>query len=772
MFPSKEKIEKIKQLKESNREKIYSQYKTFYKSYKHNPRPITSIFPMKTARPNKTEINTMLTMTGNSKSPLQTFYNTFYTNQTSPNQIEQTTTSNTKKKKYFGLDGNTPLPYFNGTQYTNASKYDAGGSTLTGYNTMSNFNKTQYTKEDELLVQNAFYNINQPRRILDKETAQEIYNRFNIEKKLTEDERKNIEKTIRPFSQSKAIGLNTMYGNSTSNNINGIYFEVKGEPSFRTPFKAYKALKLNNQLAKKVEEIRNIRQFQSYQEEFEKVQTRRIQTAKMPHIRVVSKHELKLAETRNKKIQELMDMAEVAINTGDPKGLRPAYAGEEKVVKEGEPKLTREEMLKVIEIGVRYVGANYHPQTRTQFGMTFGDGNIYLYGGLAGRKLGDLWSCDIMNKKALVWKKLFDKPYKVKAPKKKEEGDKHLIEDDNHSLQESESHNISYEEEMHEYTPLHRYGHTMHFYKHKLYIIGGYFHNWKNNPTNETLMIIYDLMSGKWYKDTSGIREKDNETVSSNMTNSSFNSNIFQDINYSTYQKKTGTENVGPCLRRNHVSILIGSTIFLYGGVNQNDKYLSDCWVYNLKCPGWSTVEIKGRIPPPLGYHCCTLGLEKERLYNPALNIYKVPESTRKTVQLIKYEGVFFFGGMNDNRVPTNLFFLMKIGKKQMEFEIPKTYGEPPSPRISSTIDFYPNLNFLILHGGRNDTIEKSFFNDFFVLDLETMNWTKGIFKKEVSIERAEHQSMVFGNKLLILGGVNINSFMNFDFSIINLDFI
>ena len=65
MFPSKEKIEKIKQLKESNREKIYSQYKTFYKSYKHNPRRITSIFPMKTARPNKTEINTMLTMTGN-----------------------------------------------------------------------------------------------------------------------------------------------------------------------------------------------------------------------------------------------------------------------------------------------------------------------------------------------------------------------------------------------------------------------------------------------------------------------------------------------------------------------------------------------------------------------------------------------------------------------------------------------------------------------------------------------------------------------------------
>ena len=65
-----------------------------------------------------------------------------------------------------------------------------------------------------------------------------------------------------------------------------------------------------------------------------------------------------------------------------------------------------------------------------------------------------------------------------------------------------------------------------------------------------------------------------------------------------------------------------------------------------------------------------------------------------------------------------------------------------------------------------------SFMNDFYVLDLETMHWIKALLVKDIPIERAEHKSLIFGNKLLILGGVNMNSFMNFDFSITNLDFI
>jgi hypothetical protein len=134
---------------------------------------------------------------------------------------------------------------------------------------------------------------------------------------------------------------------------------------------------------------------------------------------------------------------------------------------------------------------------------------------------------------------------------------------------------------------------------------------------------------------------------------------------------------------------------------------------------------------------------------------------------------VFFFGGMNDNRVPTSLFFVMKIGKKQIEFEIPTTHGKPPLPRISASMDFYPNLNIIIIHGGRNDRNENSIYNDYVVLDLETMNWIQAICKQDKPPSmRAEHQSFIFGNKLLILGGVNRSTFMDFDFAVTNLDFI
>jgi hypothetical protein len=97
-----------------------------------------------------------------------------------------------------------------------------------------------------------------------------------------------------------------------------------------------------------------------------------------------------------------------------------------------------------------------------------------------------------------------------------------------------------------------------------------------------------------------------------------------------------------PKLRRNHTSILIGTNIFLYGGISQEGIYLNDCWILNLKNLSWSLLEFTGRMPPSLAYHCSCLALEKEQLDNPNLSIYKVPISQRKTVPLLKCDGVFF----------------------------------------------------------------------------------------------------------------------------------
>ena len=57
--------------------------------------------------------------------------------------------------------------------------------------------------------------------------------------------------------------------------------------------------------------------------------------------------------------------------------------------------------------------------------------------------------------------------------------------------------------------------------------------------------------------------------------------------------------------------------------------------------------------------------------------------------------------------------FLLKIGKKLVEFEIPKTYRKNLEPSVS--MGFYHNLDLIIIHWGRNDINNCGFFNDFYI---------------------------------------------------------
>ena len=55
--------------------------------------------------------------------------------------------------------------------------------------------------------------------------------------------------------------------------------------------------------------------------------------------------------------------------------------------------------------------------------------------------------------------------------------------------------------------------------------------------------------------------------------------------------------------------------------------------------------------------------------------------------------------------------FLLKIGKKLDENEIPKTYRKNLEPSVS--MGFYHNLDLIIIHWGRINNC--GFFNDFYI---------------------------------------------------------
>ena len=112
----------------------------------------------------------------------------------------------------------------------------------------------------------------------------------------------------------------------------------------------------------------------------------------------------------------------------------------------------------------------------------------------------------------------------------------------------------------------------------------------------------------------------------------------------------------------------------------------------------------------------------------------------------------------------------MSLGIKPAIFDIPPTNGRPPSPRVSSSMDFSPDCNMIIIHGGKNELKNDNFMNDITLLDLETLDWIHPICNNFMPPERAEHLSTFVGNQLVIFGGTSAENLLNFDFIIVNLD--
>ena len=134
-------------------------------------------------------------------------------------------------------------------------------------------------------------------------------------------------------------------------------------------------------------------------------------------------------------------------------------------------------------------------------------------------------------------------------------------------------------------------------------------------------------------------------------------------------------------------------------------------------------------------------------------------------------DGVFFFGGINSNQMPSNLFFHMTIGIKPVIFDTPNIDGKPPNPRIDASMDFAQNISMIIIYGGKNEFEFPSYYGDMFLLDLRIMNWIHPSFVKEKPIKRAQHLSIIIGDELIIFGGTNGNEILNYDFTVVDLNF-
>ena len=229
--------------------------------------------------------------------------------------------------------------------------------------------------------------------------------------------------------------------------------------------------------------------------------------------------------------------------------------------------------------------------------------------------------------------------------------------------------------------------------------------------------------------------------------------------------------------RKSHIAVFIGPQMLIHGGINADGKILDDSYLFNMHTLTWNKCIINKICEhPKLWGHACCLVIPGQILYNPKFSIYSFPEFDTVKKKNIKKKGLFVFGGKSNEDGLSNQLWILLMGKKPLEWIKVDTKGKPPIARYFHTMNFYERGNYVIIHGGRNDIFsDKSALNDTFLLNLENFEWLEVKLYSNVSdfnvVNRCGHQSIIYSDKLIILGGMNNNNYLGSSLLIINLDF-
>ena len=385
---------------------------------------------------------------------------------------------------------------------------------------------------------------------------------------------------------------------------------------------------------------------------------------------------------------------------------------------------------------------NKVPNSRVQATWTKHlNNNLILFGGLSSNISSDLWNYDSIKN---TWKKIkFSKEIKFNA----------------------------------------KYGHSTVLFNDCLYFLGG------NLNINKIKYPMEDIL----------------------MFNLKTNSMKILNFNKENLKKKKYFFKVP--LRRNHISELIGWNLVVHGGIDIEKEYLNhdnfdmfhinngpsnhnnvlcDFMMLDLNLLKWSkldTIKYKTQFASKNRnsyyntykrvYHSSCLVLNNDNLLKGAkLNIYhsefssdkmnNISDSSKKQHSFDpKYEGIYIFGGLDHNLNSTNNLMIVHIFKNPLVLYEPFISGKPPSPRHSATISYYRPLNYIIMFGGKN---LNQIFNDLYLIDIMNFIWFRIELFGMKNEPRAEHCSEIIGDKLLIFGGSNAESYLPAKVIAIELD--
>ena len=480
---------------------------------------------------------------------------------------------------------------------------------------------------------------------------------------------------------------------------------------YENPYQSFGILKTNSKIQHEIIKSNLNRQRSLYNYSIEKIKIKNIKDELMPSIKISTIFQ------KNAKEEELLFTNARKKKKNNKEDDDDNIVGNKKVKVFKMLPANTNPYTKLI-CSYKYSNKNF-PESREQFSLLINDNTLYLIGGLRCiYSQEELWTCDIPT---FTWTKI-----------KSNTG------------------------------AFYRFGHTAVFDKacSKIYIYGGQskyeqyaFINKNENLYRYCGIEYYDIKQNEWEKPIISISNQ-------------------------------------PPLRKNHVAELIGSELVIMGGINESNQIFNDVYSLNLNFPSgtkekWKKVEISESVEGPYVFgHSSSLVVQNAIAKSNKVSLYKYPDQERRYklgvfIDKIKIKGLYIFGGktkpLGTNGLSNDLYVLI-IGKKPCVWKrFDKVVGDKPTPRYFHSMNYYEPGNFLIIHGGRNDNFSDSFaLNDTYIFDLEFFEWHRVILYSYIEgfmvVPRCAHKSVIHGNKLIIFGGMNNQSYIGSCLFMINLN--
>ena len=545
--------------------------------------------------------------------------------------------------------------------------------------------------------------------------------------------------------------------------------------SFLSPKNSLMTLKINNQLINNIKESVTKYQYNSFAEKINENQQNKLKLLIMPKLSIkFTKYHFDRSQKQEKEEERNFNFRRLSINKkynkyllGNSKDKKEKVKNnkQERIDYEINPENINPDQITVIDnVNMRnslifevksyyckYLNRNIStPCSRIQASFTKYKCKLYLFGGAISSEENELWSLELKNKE-YIWKKI---NYKK---------------DSNITLNP-------------------RYGHSCVYFNNNLYIFGGNI-NLKNLRNTLEDILIYNIK-------TSSLKIGTFKQEPVSLTNRSLyvpqrRNHIAHvigwnmvvhggiDINreylkgnvvFSPNSEEIRTNNDNSIIKNNETAFILNDWMML-DLITMKWSQMRNI-IYKLRDKkAMKNAKIKGGIYRVYHSSCLVLSFDNI-MKGKKINIYKNNNNMKyDTLEKendndeiaydiekegkykfdITYEGIYIFGGLDENLKETNNLFILHCFRNPLIFFEPPIRGIPPEKRSMASINFNKNLNIITLFGGKD---VYRVFNDLFVLDIMNFEWIKiRLFGPDVICKKMGHCSEIINDKLLIFGG-------------------